>query len=197
MARRTAAEKADTHRQIVRQAARLFRAQGSGAGIAEVMDDVGLTHGGFYRHFGSKDDLLIEAITLALQEIAERLVRAAESGAPGSERASIISAYLSTAHIAHPETWCAVATLAADLGRAPLGLRKRLDAAMFQYVERIAPYMPGATKDDRQRNCIVLLSGMAGAVAMIRALGDAAARESVLTMVRDYYLQAFGDKPAN
>ena len=191
MARRTAAEKADTHVRIIKQASRVFRARGSGVGIADVMDEVGLTHGGFYRHFESKDDLLVEAVSLSLHEIAERLVRAAEGAEPGREREAIITAYLSPEHLAHPETWCAVAALAGDLGRAPAAVRKRIDAAMVAYMERLAPYMPGASDEQRRAMGIVLLSGMSGAIAMIRAFGDKHMRESALAMVRDYYLRTF------
>jgi TetR/AcrR family transcriptional repressor of nem operon len=191
MARRTAAEKADTHTRIVKQAARDFRVHGSNVGIAELMDEVGLTHGGFYRHFDRKEDLLVEAISLALHEIAERLVRAAEDAEPGRERAAIIAAYLSPEHLAHPETWCALAALAGDLGRLPLAVRKRLDAAMYSYMERLAPYMQGASDEQRRGSFIVLFSGMAGAIAMIRTLGDKHMRETALIMVRDYYLKAF------
>jgi len=191
MARTTAAQKAETHQRIITHAAKAFRARGGGVGIGDVMSDLGLTHGGFYRHFGSKDDLFVEAVAEALQEIAERLVRAAQRAAPGREREAIINAYLSSEHLAHPATWCAVAALAGDLGRAPLAVRKRLDAAMFTYMQRLAPYMAGATDDERRRNFIVLISGMAGAIAMIRSFGDKQMRENALAMARDYYLAAF------
>lgn len=193
MARRTAAEKADTHARIVKQAARVFRAHGSGVGIAEVMDEVGLTHGGFYRHFEGKEDLLVEAVSLSLHEIAERLVRAAENAEPGREREAIITTYLSPEHLAHPESWCAIAALAGDIGRAPVAVRKRIDAAMLAFMERLTPYMPGSTDEQRRAAFVVLLSGMSGAIAMIRAFGDKHMRESVLAVVREHYLGAFAE----
>jgi TetR/AcrR family transcriptional regulator, transcriptional repressor for nem operon len=195
MARRTAAEKADTHAAIVRQATKLFRERGSSVGIADVMDDAGLTHGGFYRHFESKDDLIVEAVSLALHELSDRLTRAAERAEQGRELEAIITAYLSTDHLAHPETWCALATLAGDLGRLPSRARKRLDIALTEYMERLIGYMPGSTIDNRRQNFIVLISGMAGAIAMLRVFGDKAVREAALSMVRDYYVKTFaGDR---
>lgn len=191
MARTTSAQKTETHHRIIKHAAKAFRAHGGGVGIGDVMSDLGLTHGGFYRHFGSKDDLFVEAVSEAFEEVAERLVRAAQRAEPGREREAIIDAYLSPEHLAHPETWCAVAALAGDLGRAPLAVRKRLDAAMFAYMQRLAPYMSGATDDERRRNFIVLISGMAGAIMMIRTFGDKQMREQALAMARDYYLVAF------
>src|ERR1700758_107994 len=101
MARRTAAEKAETHAAIVKKAAKLFLEHGSGVGIADVMDDAGLTHGGFYRHFENKDDLVVEAVALALSDLSERLTRAAERAQPGHELEAIITTYLSTEHLAH------------------------------------------------------------------------------------------------
>ena len=191
MARRTAAEKADTHAAIVRQAAKLFREHGSGVGIADVMDYAGLTHGGFYRHFENKDDLIVEAVSLALHELSERLMRAAEHAEPGHELEAIITAYLSTDHLAHPETWCAIAALAGDLGRLPARARKRLDIVLAEYMQRLIDYMPGSTIDEQRGNFIVLTSGMAGAIAMLRVFGDKAAREAALSNVRDFYLKTF------
>lgn len=191
MARRTAAEKADTHQAIVRQAAKLFLERGSGAGIAEVMDDAGLTHGGFYRHFENKDDLIVEAVSLAFRNLSERLARAAQRAEPGHELAAIITTYLSVEHLAHPETWCALAALAGDLGRLPSRARKRLNATLMEYMQSLIGYMPGSTPDERRKNFMVLISGMAGAMAMIRVFGDKAMREAALSTIRDYYLKTF------
>lgn len=197
MARRSAADKAETHDQIVHQAAEAFRAHGSGIGIGEVMKELGLTHGGFYRHFASKDDLVIAAISLALEEIADRLARVAEQAEPGRELAAIITAYLSLEHLRHPETWCALATLAPDIARLPAATRKRLDGAMLAYMEKLARYMPGASPQAKSEAFLVLFSGMAGAIAMTRAMGDKAMRDQVLTVARDYYLRMFaGEAPA-
>ncbi len=195
MARRTSAEKADTHSAIVKQAAKLFLERGSGVGIADVMEDAGLTHGGFYRHFENKDDLIVEAVSLSLEQLAQRLTRAAERAEPGHELEAIITAYLSNEHLAHPESWCALAALAGDLGRLPARARKRLDAALSEYMGRLIGYMPGQTTDEKRRDFVVLISGMAGAIAMLRAFGDKAMREGALSMVRDYYLTTFAGRP--
>ncbi len=191
MARRTASEKAETHAAIVRKAAKLFLERGSGVGIADVMEDAGLTHGGFYRHFSTKDDLIVEAVTLSLADLSERLKKAAERAEPGNELKAIISAYLSVEHLAHPESWCAIAALAGDLGRLPLRLRKRLDAALADYMGNFVDYMPGVSSEERTKNFIVLISGMAGAIAMLRIMGDKATRDAALSMLREHYLKAF------
>ncbi len=192
MARRSATEKAETHERIVEHAAQAFREHGSGVGIGEVMKELGLTHGGFYRHFESKDDLLVAAISKALADIAVRLDRIAERAEPGKQLEAIITAYLSTEQLRHPETWCALATLAPDIGRQSAAVRKRLDAALLTYMQQMAKYLPGANDDERRRNFVVLFSGMAGAMAMARACGDKDMRERVLSATREYYLTAFG-----
>lgn len=191
MARRTAAEKADTHDAIVKQAAKLFRERGSGVGIADVMDDAGLTHGGFYRHFESKDDLLVEAVTIALRDLGEKLASVAERAEPGHELAAIIAAYLSVDHLAHPETWCALAALSPDLGRLPARLRKRLDGVLSEYMMRLIGYMPGTSVHEKRRNFLILISGMAGAISMLRVFGDKNERDGALAVIRDYYLKMF------
>lgn len=191
MAKRSAADKAETHQDILRHASEAFRSRGSGVGISEVMKELGLTHGGFYRHFESKDDLLIEAIALSLTQIADRLERIAQQAQPGSERAAIITAYMSEEHLRHPETWCALATLSPDIGRQPTPVRKRLDGALVGYMERMTKYMPGSTPQERSSAFLVLFSGMAGAMAMTRAMGDKDMRHHVLDVARTYYLKNF------
>jgi TetR/AcrR family transcriptional repressor of nem operon len=192
MARRSAADKAETHERIVEHAAQAFREHGSGVGIGEVMKELGLTHGGFYRHFESKDDLLVAAISQALSEVADRLARIAEKVEPAEQIGAIITAYLSTEHLRHPETWCALATLAPDIGRQTATVRKRLDAALAQYMQRMAKFMPGENDDERRKNFVILFSGMSGAMAMARACGDKDMRERILSATRDYYLATFG-----
>jgi TetR/AcrR family transcriptional repressor of nem operon len=195
MARRSASEKAETHERILERASQAFRERGTGVGIGDVMSDLGLTHGGFYRHFGSKDDLLVEAVSRSLTEVAERFDRIAAKAEPGAELAAIITAYLSHEHLRHPETWCALATLAADLGRQPQAVRKRIDGALQAYMARLTKYMPGADVMEKSRNFIVLFSGMSGAMAMTRACGDKEMRDRILTTTREYYLATFARSP--
>jgi TetR/AcrR family transcriptional repressor of nem operon len=158
------------------------------------MKEIGLTRGGFYRHFDSKDDLLIEAIVLSLIKVADRLEVIAEKAPKGRQLEAIITAYLSTEHLLHPETWCALAAMAPDIGRQTLPVRKKIDNALRLYMERMAKYMPGSTAQEQRKNFILLFSGMAGAVAMVRALGDQSMRDQVLAVTREYYLKAFAAK---
>lgn len=194
MSRRSAAEKAQTREQILHRASQAFRAHGSGVGIGEVMKDLGLTHGGFYRHFESKDELLIEAIALSLAEIANKLEHVAEQAEPGQQLQAIITAYLSQEHLRHPETWCALTTLAPDIGRQSAVLRKRLEGAMMGYMQKMAKYMPGSNEKERAATFLILFSGMAGAMAMARAMGDKDMRDQMLSLARDYYTKTFATR---
>jgi TetR/AcrR family transcriptional repressor of nem operon len=191
MPRRSAEAKAQTHAQILQHASQVFRARGSGVGIGDVMKDLGLTAGGFYRHFESKDDLFVKAVSASLIEIAERLERVALKAPKGRELEAVISAYLSPEHLRHPEAWCALATLAPDVSRLPSAVRRRLDGAMELYQGKLARFMPGADDSERGQQFLILFSGMAGAIAMLRVLGDKVMREQALAMTRNYYLTTF------
>src|SRR5512135_2865178 len=88
--------KLETHRKIVKDASRRVRAEGlTGAAVATVMRDTGLTHGGFYKHFESKDDLLVESVHEAFLEIIDNLILAAEKSSPGEAWKTIVKTYLS------------------------------------------------------------------------------------------------------
>jgi TetR/AcrR family transcriptional repressor of nem operon len=139
--------------------------------------------------------LLVEAIARSLDEVTERFDTIAEAAAPGKALEAIITAYLSAEHLRHPETWCALATLAPDIGRQPATIRKRVDVALQRYMGRMSRYMPGATENERRGNFVILFSGMAGAMALTRACGDKDMRERILSTTRDYYLSTFAGVP--
>src|SRR5258705_9931042 len=91
--------KGEIHRKIVRDASRRVRAEGiTGAAVSAVMRDAGLTHGGFYKHFGSKDELLMESVGEAFREMADGLAHAGEQSQPGTAWKAIVKAYLSAEH---------------------------------------------------------------------------------------------------
>src|SRR5271155_1511874 len=96
--------KLETHRKIVKDASRRVRAEGlNGAAVSAVMKDAGLTHGGFYKHFGSKDDLLLESLREGFREMEDTLVHAAEQSWPGAAWKAIVETYLSLELCEHPE----------------------------------------------------------------------------------------------
>ena len=114
--------KAEIHQKIVKDASRRVRAEGiTGAAVSAVMRDAGLTHGGFYKHFGSKDELLMESLSEAFQEIADRLAHAAEQSQPETAWKAIVKTYLSLEYCDHVECGCPLAALAPELARADQG----------------------------------------------------------------------------
>src|ERR1700753_2734565 len=159
--------KAQNHENILSVAARSFREHGGDtSGIGTVMKKVGLTKGGFYRHFESKDDLFVEAVARAFEEMAESMERAARSAPEGHALRAMIERYLSVAHANSPGTGCVLSALAPELARKPLAVRKRIEAALDAYRERLLPFVPGRTREERLSKCRLLFSSMAGVLMM-------------------------------
>lgn len=184
--------KAEIHRKIVNDASRRIRAEGlAGAAVSAVMRDTGLTHGGFYKHFGSKDDLLMESLREAFGEMADGLARAAEESQPGTAWKTVVKAYLSAEHCDHAECGCPLAALAPELARADNSMKTQILGELTKYKSRMLPFMPGRRAADKERNFVVIFSAMLGAIAIARILPDAAARARVLASVRDFLLRGF------
>src|ERR1700716_3307617 len=120
--RYSAEHKQQTRERIVRAAARRFRTPGSEtAGIGDLMRDLRLTHGGFYRHFDSKEGLFAEAFEQSLTEIGDRVVKAVKQAPPGGELKALVDAYLDVEHCDDIAGGCPVATLASEVVRRPRG----------------------------------------------------------------------------
>src|SRR5216110_3534905 len=119
--------KTRTRDRIVRNAARKFRAEGlSGPGVASVMKASGLTVGGFYKHFRSKDELLAEAIAQGFSELSDK-VSSLQDVPPQDRWKEVVRWYLSPEHCNHPGTGCPVVTLAPEIARAKLTIKKRTE----------------------------------------------------------------------
>jgi TetR/AcrR family transcriptional repressor of nem operon len=184
--------KKQTRDRILRNAARKVRAQGlSGPGVASVMKASGLTVGGFYKHFRSKEELLAEAIAQGFSEFSEKVFASLRSVPPEDRWKEVVRWYLSPEHCNHPDTGCPVVTLAPEIARAKLPVRKRMAGLMKELTKRWAEFMPGATARERERNFFVVFSAMAGAVATARLFTEPADRERVLGSTRDYLLASF------
>ena len=180
--------KAQTRDRIVRNAARKLRAEGlSGPGVASVMKASGLTVGGFYKHFRSKDELLTEAIAQAFSDSNEKIYSSLQKVQREDRWKEIVRLYLSTEHCDHPGTGCPVAALAPEIARAKFSVRKRIAGLMKEW----AVFMPGVTATERERNFFVIFSAMAGAVSTARILTEPADRQKVLTSMRDHLLRSF------
>jgi TetR/AcrR family transcriptional repressor of nem operon len=188
-------QKAETHKRIIDAAARSFREHGSeGQGVARLMKDVGLTHGGFYRHFGSKEDLYVDAIARGFQEAADGMLAAAANAPQGEQLRAIIERYLSVEHLEDPGGGCVLSTLAAEIARQRPAVRARINAAMKSYRERLLLFLPGNDDAEKRRHFIVLFPAMAGVLMTARAMTEPAAREEVLSVARRFYISAFAKR---
>src|SRR5262249_47947163 len=173
-----AEQKAATHEKIVSAAAQSFRERGSqGEGIANLMQDLGLTHGGFYRHFESKEDLYVQAIARALQQAGDRMVAAAKTARKGYELRAIIESYLTVEHLEHIGQGCAIAALAPEIARQPPAVRTKVNAALKAYMHRLLPFLPGENAFEKRRNFFILFPAMAGVLMFARTITEPAKRK--------------------
>jgi TetR/AcrR family transcriptional repressor of nem operon len=184
--------KAEIHQKIVKDASQRVRAEGlNGAAVAAVMRDTGLTHGGFYKHFESKDELLIESLKESFRDIIDTLVRAAEQSPPGEAWKAIVKTYLRPEMCDYPEHGCPVAALAPELARVNKRMKPQIVAELVRYKSRMLPFMPGRRTVDKERAFFAIFSTMIGAVEIARMLPDPAMREKVLASARDFLLRSF------
>jgi TetR/AcrR family transcriptional repressor of nem operon len=169
--------------RIVETAARLFREKGfDGIGVADLMKGAGLTHGGFYGHFESKEALLAEACSKTLEGSVERWQRIA-ANSPETALERIASGYLSIDHRDHPESGCPVTALGADVARLGPASRHALTEGARGQMEVLVGLMPGADAADSRRKALATYAAMVGAVMLARAIDDPALSEEVMQSV--------------
>ncbi len=184
--------KLEIHQKIVKDASRRVRAEGlNGAAVSAVMKDAGLTHGGFYKHFKSKDDLLLESLREGFREIEDTLAHAAEQSPPGEAWKAVVKTYLNLDLCNHPERGCPLAALSPELARADKRMKPKIVAELVNYKNRMLPFMPGRQPADKERAFFAIFSTMIGAIDIARLLPDRATREKVLASTRDFLLHSF------
>ena len=184
--------KAEIHQQIVKDASRRIRSEGmTGAAVSAMMRDSGLTHGGFYKHFGSKDELLMESLSEAFHEISDRLAHAAEQSKPETAWKAIVKTYLSLEYCDHVEYGCPLTALAPELARTDKAIKPRIFEELKKYRSRMLPFMPGQRTADKERAFFSIFSTMVGAMEIARMLPEPAMREKVLASAREFLLRSF------
>jgi TetR/AcrR family transcriptional repressor of nem operon len=184
--------KAEVHQKIVKDASRRVRAEGlSGAAVASVMRDTGLTHGGFYKHFESKDELVMESLREAFRDIGDKLVRAAEQSRSEAPWKAIVKSYLSLEYCDHVERGCPLPALAPEMARVEGAMRSQVFAELVSYRDRMLPFMPGRRAADKERAFFVIFSAMIGAVEIARMMPNGTAQEKVLASTREFLLRSF------
>ena len=165
-------EKARSHERIVKQAAARFRECGvDGIGVADLMKEAGLSHGGFYRHFQSRDELVAEAVEHALADGGERMANVGGPDRPLT-LGMLIDAYLSPAHRDHLAASCAVATMAADVARSGDRAQAAYSEQVEAYLRLLTDLVSGPNKKAKRARAITALAALVGAVSMARAVKD-------------------------
>jgi TetR/AcrR family transcriptional regulator, transcriptional repressor for nem operon len=186
--------KAKNHGNILSVAARAFRERGGDkSGIGTVMKKVGMKKGGFYRHFTSKNDLFVEAVARALDETGRNMVELAKSAPEGQALRAIIGNYLSAGHANSPGSGCASAALGPELARKPVAVRRRIEALLEAYRERLLPFMSGKTREEKLAKIRLLFSSMAGVLMMARIISTPERREQVLMEARNFFIKCFAE----
>jgi TetR/AcrR family transcriptional regulator, transcriptional repressor for nem operon len=176
---------AENRERIVEVAAKLFRERGfDGIGVAELMKAVGLTHGGFYGHFVSKEDLAAEACGHALEKSLRNWSAEIEK-APGEAFSKIVNVYLSEDHRDDPGSGCLVAALGSDLGRQAPPIRRVATEGIHALVGQLMRLVPSKSKSARRRKALSDFATMVGAVTIARAVDDSELSKAVLDAVLD------------
>jgi TetR/AcrR family transcriptional repressor of nem operon len=175
-------QKAETRTRLVREAAARMRALGpDGIGVADLMRGIGLTHGGFYAHFRSKDDLIAQAVGQMFTESRARFDRVPEQREGADRLALFVTRYLSGEHRDRPDRGCPLTSITADITRQGEDARAAFDAGVAALTGRIDAMLPQSDP----ALAASLINEMAGAVALSRAVSDRAASDQILAATRD------------
>src|SRR6266567_213414 len=179
------AEKTESHKRIVKVASKRFREDGlAGVGISELMKEAGLTVGGFYKHFDSRDALVAEAVSSAFGGWKRR-VDAAASGGPPVSYEKLIDDYLNQAHRDNPGTGCAFSALAPEIARSDKRTRALASEQVRNDIQLIAALLPEKDKRTARSRAILTFSALVGAMALARALSDEALSREILKTVAE------------
>ena len=171
---------AETRERILDVAATLFREKGfDGIGLAEIMKAADLTHGGFYKHFGSKDDLEAQATGVALARNAADWRRLFE-GAAARPLSAFIDEYLSPHHRDDLGKGCAIAALGADVARQGERVRSALTGGLEPFLQLLSNAIPGRSKAVRRRKAIATMAELIGTLILARAVDDPALSDEIL-----------------
>ena len=182
----------DVRERIISVSSERFIEEGfSSVPVEEIAAALGMSKKTFYKHFASKDDLLLESLREAFREIVDTWVRAAKQSPNKAAWKAIVKAYLSPDHCENPGRGCPMAALAPELARVDKRMKPQVVAELANYKSRMQPFMPGRRAEDKERAFFAIFSTIIGAVELARLLPDPAMREKVLASARDFLLRSF------
>jgi TetR/AcrR family transcriptional regulator, transcriptional repressor for nem operon len=172
---------AENRARVIEVAGRLFREKGfDGVGVADIMRGAGLTHGGFYGQFASKDDLAAKACAQTLDRSVARWTRLSEGDDP---LAAIVNSYLAPNHRNAPGSGCALSALSGDAVRQPDAVRRVFTQALQSFAGILTRLVPAASRPARRRKALATMAGLVGAVILSRAVNDADFSDEILRAV--------------
>jgi TetR/AcrR family transcriptional repressor of nem operon len=181
--------KLETHARIVKKASVRLREKGAhGIGVADLMKDAGLTHGGFYAHFDSREALVIEAFADAMDRSTARWRNLAEATPPEKRLAVIVDSYLTTVHRDDPGHGCAIPTLGAEIARESPRTRKAFAAKLEQMIDMLAGQLPELAPKAARKQALAALATMMGTLVMARIAGTGEFSDEILGAGRDAVL---------
>jgi TetR/AcrR family transcriptional regulator, transcriptional repressor for nem operon len=181
--------KLETHARIVKKASVRLREKGAhGVGVADLMKEAGLTHGGFYAHFDSREALVIEAFADAMDRSTERWRRLAELTPPDKRLATIVVTYLTPLHRDDPGHGCAVPTLGAEIARESPRTRKAFAAKLEQMIDMLAAQIPELPRKAARKRAMAVIATMMGTLVLARVAGTGDFSDEILGAGRDAVL---------
>jgi len=189
--------KEESRDRILSAAGRSFRASGTeSVRVSDVMQSVGMTHGGFYKHFANKEQLIHEAIETALTEVSSALTKLTQGMSRNEALRAVINFYLSEDHMLHPDLGCALAALGTEMARMAPETKAAVSKALDAYADRLSYLMPGKTRVQQQAAFLVLFPSMAGCIMTARAHADRECQLQILAGGRAFFAQAFCSQSA-
>jgi TetR/AcrR family transcriptional repressor of nem operon len=189
--------KQETHARIVKKASVRLREKGAhGIGVADLMKEAGLTHGGFYAHFDSREALVIEAFAYAMDRSTERWRKVAEETPPEKRLATIVESYLTPVHRDDPGHGCAVPTLGAEIARESPKTRKAFAAKLEQMVDMMADQILDVPRKSARKQAVAVLATMMGTLVLSRIAGNGEFSDEILAAGREAVVGRAAAKPA-
>lgn len=186
-------QKLETRERVLYEAALAFRAHGpQGVSVQEIMRRAGLTHGGFYAHFSSKDDLLHHAIEHMFDQALERWNAATAGVPPAHGLLNFLNCYLTPLHVTHIESGCPIAALASDQARFPLAAREAFAAGTHRLQQAVCAHLDAMGCAEPATLATSVLNELAGAVVVARCATDLRKTQQILDASRTQLVARLG-----
>ncbi len=189
--------KQETHARIVRKASVRLREKGAhGIGVADLMKEAGLTHGGFYAHFDSREALVIEAFNYAMDRSMEHWRKTAAQIPADKRFSTIVDSYLTALHRDDPGHGCAVPTLGAEIARESAKTRRAFAVKLEEMIDMIADQIPDMPRKAARKQAAATLATMMGTLVLSRIAGNGEFSDEILAAGREAALGRAAAKPA-